>query len=122
MKQAHLTDEEREEAFREMQSELRTGECARIDSPANGPDRVSYCGESLGVIDADRYDAIQRTGGADGFGKAPEGIFRSTRHALRAIQQAANAAKYYPNVYHVNERGNVSQLHPTTGRELASWV
>ncbi len=119
---AQQTDEEREEVFRDMQTDLRSQSCARIDSPANGPDRVSFCGGSLGVIDADRYDAIQRTGGADGFGKAPEGVFRSRAHALRAIQQAAKVANYWPNVYHVNERGNVTQLHPTTGRELASWV
>ena len=117
-----MQDDENEQAFRDMQEDLRGGECARIDSPAYGPDRVSYCGKPLGVIDADRYDAAQRKGGVDGFATAPEGVFRSTRHALRAVASEAKAAGYWPNVYHVNERGNVALLHPTTGRELAAWV
>ena len=116
------TDEERADDFAEMQDDLRGGECARIDSPASGPDRVSFCGRFLGIIDADRYDTAQRGGGAAGFVPAPEGIFRSTRHALCAVASAAKAAGYWPNVYHVNERGNVTRLHPTTGRELAAWV
>ncbi len=120
MKTQTQTDDEREEAFRDMQTELQSGECARIDSPASGPERVTYCGRFLGVIDAEAYDKA-RGGGSDRF-SAVNGTFRSVKHALRGIARAADAAKFYPNVYAVNERGNVTQLHPVNGRELASFV
>lgn len=116
MKTHTISDQQSEQdAYDDMRSDLSTGECARIDSPANGPDRVTYCGKFLGIIDADKYDSR-------GFRKAPSGVFRNLAHALRAIETAANEAKFWPNVYHINERRHVTLIHPKTGREIASWV
>lgn len=115
--QNQLTDEERENLFSDMQSDLQSGECARIDSPANGFDRVTVCGKTLGVIDPDLHAMNSQN-----FRKAPSGVFCSYEHALQAIAKEFERLQFWGNVYLVNERGNVTLIHPTTGEEIASWV
>lgn len=110
-----MSKEENQEMYESMCEDLRSGECARIDSPATGFDQVTVCRKMLGVIDADRYDSR-------GFGKAPEGVFRSHVHALRAIQTEFARIGFFGNVYLVNERGNVTLINPRNGKEISSWV
>ena len=118
-----MINEAANEAFCDMQSDLQSGECARIDSPSSGFDRVTVYGKTLGVIDPDLYDA---NSGYDkhtkSFRKAPSGVFRSREHALREISKEFGRIKFWGNVYLVNERGNVTLINPNNGKEIADWV
>lgn len=87
--------------YQEMRSELESGECAVISS--NGfHETVTFCGKTLGEI---------------GEGKE----FPEMRDALRAIRNAMESAQFWPNIYRVNDRGNVDLLS-SRGKVLASWV
>ena len=112
-----VTDEEKQEAYDEMRSDLRSGECAIITSPASGSDEVYYCGKLLGIISEDKFDRRAKR-----FSASPEGVFRSREHALRAIEQEAARHQFWPSVYHVNERGAVDLLNSRTGKFIESWV
>lgn len=90
------TDSETQ-AFIDMQLELESGECATIHSPAWNSDTVFVCGKCLGT-------------------------FATLDQALRAIRTEFNRIQFWGNVYFVNERGNVTHLHPDTGAEINSWV
>lgn len=86
-----------------MRADLESGECAVIHVPAFGPDFVTFCGKRLGTIG--------------------EGCtFRDESAARRAIRAEMNAQGYFPNLYRVNERGNVDLLSVARGKVLASWV
>ena len=113
-----VTDEEKQEAYDDMRSDLRSGECAIITSPASGSDEVYYCGKLLGIISD--LQAVANTSRA--FSASPEGVFRSREHALRAIEQEAARHQFWPSVYHVNERGAVDLLNSRTGKFIESWV
>jgi len=42
--------------------------------------------------------------------------------AMKLIACAMDEEGFYPNIYYINERGNVDLLEHVTGRSLASWV
>lgn len=41
---------------------------------------------------------------------------------LKAVRKWMKVEGYYPNVYYVNDRGNLDLLDPRTGKSLRSWV
>ena len=49
------------------------------------------------------------------------GSFGDFDEALSAFRQWTESNRYYPNLYYVNERGNVA-LIDYQGNEIASWV
>ncbi len=90
-------EEDEAQALADARGEIENGECAVIQSPASGPDTVWFSGKSLGAIE-------------------------SIEDALRLVAAESERQQFYPNLFHVNERGNVMQLDPTTGKEIRSWV
>lgn len=42
--------------------------------------------------------------------------------AMDLIADSMDEDGFYPNIYYINERGNVDLLEHLTGRSLASWV
>jgi hypothetical protein len=111
-----MTDEENQELYEAMRSDLETGECALLDDSRSGPTVVRFCRNALGVIDSEAYREKRRP-----FRTAPEGIFASTRQALRAIKMEMERRQFWTAIYHVNDHGNVTLLSGT-GREIAAWV
>jgi hypothetical protein len=61
----------------------------------------------------------------DGYAVSLEGhyidSFREWDDALAALEEEMEAVQYWPDLYYVNERGNVSMLD-AQGNELMSWV
>jgi hypothetical protein len=61
----------------------------------------------------------------DGYAVSLEGqyidSFREWDDALAALEEEMEAVQYWPDIYYVNERGNVSMLD-AQGNELMSWV
>ena len=76
-----MTDDENQELYEAMRSDLETGECALLDDSRSGPTVVRFCRNALGVIDSEAYREKRRP-----FRTTPEGIFADTRQALRAIR------------------------------------
>ncbi len=111
-----MTDDENQELYEAMRSDLETGECAVLDDSRPGPTVVRFCRQTLGVIDSAAHRERHRS-----FRTAPKGIFADTRRALRAIRTEMNRHQFWPAIYHINDRGNVTLLSPT-GREIAAWV
>lgn len=111
-----MTDDENQELYEAMRSDLETGECALLDDSRSGPTIVRFCRQTLGVIDSGSYRDQHRP-----FRTAPAGLFTDTRQALRAIRMAMERCQFWPAIYHVNDHGNVTLLSPT-GREIAAWV
>ncbi len=111
-----MTDDENQELYEDMRSDLETGECAVLDDSRSGPTVVRFCRQTLGVIDNAAYRERHRP-----FRTAPEGIFADTGRALRAIRMEMNRHQFWPSIYHVNDHGNVTLLS-TMGREIAAWV
>jgi hypothetical protein len=92
-----------EEAYEDMRDDLQSGECALLDdSRAMSPTRIIFCGETLGVID-------------------PQGAIKDQSEALRVIQAKMEEEQFYPNIYHINDHGNVSLLSPD-GKIIQGWV
>jgi hypothetical protein len=111
-----MTDDENQELYEAMRSDLETGECALLDDSRSGPTVVRFCRETLGVIDHAAHWEHHRP-----FRTAPKGIFADTRQALRAIRMEMDRRQFWPAIYHVNDHGNVTLISPT-GREIAAWV
>lgn len=111
-----MTDDENQELYEAMRSDLETGECGLLDDSRSGPTVVRFCRQTLGVIDTGAYRERHRL-----FRTAPTGIFADTRQALRAIRTEMNRQQFWPAIYHVNDHGNVTLLSPM-GREIAAWV
>jgi hypothetical protein len=81
-----------DEDYMQMQSDLESSECAVITHDGS----VSFCGKSLGQ-------------------------FNEHDEHLAAIKQAMDEAKFWPNIYSVNDHGNVSLLN-SDGNEIKGWV
>lgn len=111
-----MTDEDNQELYEAMRSDLETGECALLDDSRSGPTVVRFCRLTLGVIDSGVYQERHRP-----FRVSPQGIFADTRQALRAISMEMDRQQFWPAIYHVNDHGNVMLLS-STGREIAAWV
>lgn len=111
-----MTDDENQELYEAMRSDLETGECALLDDSRSGPTVVRFCRETLGVIDSGSHQERSRP-----FQTAPQGIFADTRQALRAIRMEMDRRRFWPAIYHVNDHGNVTLLSGS-GREVAGWV
>ena len=111
-----MTDDENQELYEAMRSDLETGECALLDDSRSGPTVVRFCRQTLGVIDSGAYQERSRP-----FRTAPQGTFADTRQAIRAIRLEMDRCQFWPAIYHVNDHGNVTLLSPT-GREVAAWV
>jgi hypothetical protein len=50
------------------------------------------------------------------------GNYEDMDEALAAINEHMESEQFWPNVYYVNERGNVDLLDPTTGKSIESRV
>ena len=111
-----MTDDQNQDLYEAMRSDFETGECALLDDSRSGPTVVCFCRETLGVIDDEAYREKHRP-----FRTTPEGIFADTRQALRAIRMEMDRHQFWPDIYHVNDHGNVTLLSQT-GREVAAWV
>lgn len=111
-----MNDEENQELYKAMQSDLETGECAMLHDSRSGPTVVRFCREILGVIDSAAYLQKRRP-----FRPTPAGIFADTRQALRSIRMEMDRQQFWPAIYHLNDHGNVTLLSHT-GREIVAWV
>jgi hypothetical protein len=111
-----MTDDQNQDLYEVMRSDFETGECALLDDSRSGPTVVRFCRNALGVIDSGAYREKRRP-----FRTAPQGLFASTRQALRAIRMEMDRHQFWPAIYHVNDHGNVTLLSQT-GREVAAWV
>ena len=111
-----MTDDQNQDLYETMQSDLETGECALLDDSRSGPTVVRFCRNTLGVIDSEAYRDRHRP-----FRTAPDGLFASARQALRAIRMEMDRCRFWPAIYHVNDHGNVTLLS-LTGRQIAAWV
>ncbi len=111
-----MTDDQYQELYEAMRSDLETGECALLDDSRSGPTVVRFCRDILGVIDSGSHQERSRP-----FRTAPQGIFADTRQALRAIRMEMDRHRFWPAIYHVNDHGNVTLLSGS-GREIAAWV
>lgn len=95
---AKVNDEEPDsakEAYEDMVLDLQSGECVTITSK----DEVYFCGKAMGRIGRDF----------------------SERYVWRVIRQAMDEADYWPNIYRINDHGNVSLLNGR-GKEVVAWV
>lgn len=111
-----MTDDENQELHEAMRWDLQSGECAVLDDSRSGSTVVRFRRETLGVIDSEAYRERHRP-----FRTVPKGIFADTRRALRAIRMEMDRQQFWPDIYHVNDHGNVTLLSPM-GREIAAWV
>jgi hypothetical protein len=81
-----------DEDYQQMLLDFETGECAVIHD--NGS--VSFCRKKLGQ-------------------------FNEHDERIAAITQAMDSAQFWPNIYSVNDHGNVSLLDGN-GNEIKGWV
>ena len=110
-------EEEGDQQYQDMRSDLESGECVVFDdSSPSAPTRVVFSGDELGIISDVEFDRRHRP-----FAAAPQGVFRDVSHALRAVNAEMERRKFWPNIYHVNDHGNVS-LWDKNGREIRAWV
>lgn len=90
-----MTEERWNELRRQMQADILAEDCAVIST--NGYRiRATFCGQPLPVPD-------------------------EIGEAIDAVYAECNEQQYWPNVYFVNDHGNVSLLD-RTGQTIASWV
>lgn len=90
-----------EEAYQDAMSELESGECVVFnDRRANSPTQVMFGRELLGTI---------------------PGTFEDIDQALAAVNAKMEEEGYFPNIYHVNDHGNVS-LWDGQGNTIRGWV
>ncbi len=94
-RQFHAKEAAKKQAFADMESDIESGECATI----NDKGEVYFCGE---LID----DCCDE------------------KSALRTLREYMSGKKFWPNVYRINERGNVSQISARTGKPYKGreWV
>ena len=89
------TSETDREEYENMLAEIESGDCATI----NEKDEVFFCGKFLGRIGRDF----------------------SERFVFFRIKQEMRREHFFPNIYRVNDHGNVSLLD-SSGREVRGWV
>lgn len=108
-----LSDEEKQELYQSMLDDLQSGECVVFDDSRSGPTTVLFCRKELGWIDhsAERIP----------FQPTPQGVFFSVAHALRTVVAEMAKQQFWPDIYHINDHGNVA-LWDSKGREIAAWV
>lgn len=87
--------DESQEAYEQMCSDTDTGECYVIGD--NGA--VAYNGKILFEVDPDDHDAT-----------------------FRRIREHMEEQQYWPNVYSVNDHGNVTLHSADTGEAVYAWV
>jgi predicted RNA-binding Zn-ribbon protein involved in translation (DUF1610 family) len=110
------SEADEQEAYQDMQNELQSGECVVFDDSRSGPTRVMVNGKLFGTINGEEHAQHSQP-----FQKAPQGVFRDVTHALRAVNAEMEREGFFPNIYHVNDHGNVS-LWDKNGKELKAWV
>jgi hypothetical protein len=100
-----------QDSYATMQEEIRSQDCVVI----NDKDEIYYCGKLFGRINETAYDRQPK------FSTRTPGLFRSLSSALSHLKAHMAQQGYWPNIYSINDHGNVTQLS-STGRELHSWV
>lgn len=96
------TGNDEAEAYQDAMSEIESGECAILSDRGSGPTTVSLNGKILGRI-GEEYE------------------FPDFESAIAAIKAAMDAQKFWPNIYHINDHGNVSLLDGN-GNTVQGWV
>jgi hypothetical protein len=108
-----------------------TANAQKRDRAQNLGMRVEHGEMSNPVEDDSNLDIEMETGAlisesSDGYAIAVENEFiasaQTVDEALETLRDWMGENKYWPNVYFVNERGNVDQLDVATGETIASWV
>jgi len=90
-----------QEAYQDMQADLESGECVVFsDRRASGPTEVMFGRELLGTI---------------------PGTFEDIDQALAAVNAKMEEEGFFPNIYHINDHGNVS-LWDGQGNTIQGWV
>jgi hypothetical protein len=93
-------EDDEQQAYRDAMSELESGECVVFSDRGSGPTTVTFSGRQLGRIGVE---------------------FDSWDEALAAVEAESERSKFWPNIYHINDHGNVSQLDPR-GNVINAWV
>lgn len=93
-------EDEGQQMYQDMLSDLETGECAVFSDRGSGPTTVTLNGKLLGHVGRE---------------------FDSWEDALASVNAAMEEQKYWPNIYHVNDHGNVSLLN-NKGEIIRAWV
>lgn len=89
------SEEEARDEYAAMLSDLQSGECTTI----NEREQVFFCGYFLGQI----------------------GKNFTERFVFFRIRQEMERANFFPNIYRINDHGNVSLLNGR-GEEVRAWV
>lgn len=90
----HKQEEDEQQAYRDMEAELESGDCAVVQCTSSRTTTI-FCGKELHV-------------GED-------------ESAFTVIAAEMEGRKYWPNIYHINDHGNVS-LCDKDGKRIKSWV
>jgi hypothetical protein len=90
------TEEDKQQAYDDMRSELESGDCATIQDGRGATYIATFEGR---IVHRGEWD-----------------------ECLANIQHCMSKQKFWPNLYYINERGNVSLLNSQTGDEIQSWV
>ena len=85
-------DDEVDEDYQQMLGDLESGECVTISYRGT----VMFCNKMLGQ-------------------------FNEWDEQIAAAEKAMDEAKFWPNIYYVNDHGNVSLLD-SDGNEIKGWV
>lgn len=89
-----------DEMHQDMRNDLETGECAVITDRGMGGSEVVFNGRSLGYIGRD---------------------FPDFDAAIAALKAKMDEEQFWPNIYHINDHGNVSLLDEE-GNTIRGWV
>lgn len=105
-------DEDRQ-AYDDMRADLESGECVVIQGYPSRPDEVWFCGKHLCTLGEKKSWWC---------GNTEMSCELSWDGMMRRIRKEMDRQKYWPNVYSVNERGNVTLLSMPSGKEVRGWV
>jgi hypothetical protein len=102
------TDETEKQTYIDMRDELSSGECVTI----NAKGEVFFERKHLCTIGAER---------AWRFGGKVKRCQLSRASALKQVREEMERLQYWPNIYEINDHGNVSLLD-TKGNIVQAWV
>lgn len=103
--------------YQDARADLESGECVVFsDERAFRPTQIWFGRKFLGEIDEESYNQHVRRHETE-----PDDLFPSWERALQAVNKEMERQCFYPNIYHINDHGNVSLLDQK-GNSIQSWV